>query len=96
MPMPQKHEAALFALALEKPADLRHGFLDAVCAGDPALRQRLDALLAAHERPEPRLAMQAEPVKTIKLKPAEAPDETAEQTLGRYKLLKQVRGVSIL
>jgi hypothetical protein len=30
----------LIALALEKPTDLRPAFLDAVCAGEPALRYR--------------------------------------------------------
>ena len=91
MPMPQKHEAALLALALEKPADLRHGFLDAVCAGDPALRQRIDALLAAHEQPETLLATQAEAARpTIKLDLADAPDEAIGQKIGRYKILERV------
>jgi len=89
--MPQKHEAALLALALEKPADLRHGFLDAVCAGDPALRQRIDALLAAHEQPETLLATQAEAARpTIKLDLADAPDEAIGQKIGRYKILERV------
>ena len=39
-------EEALFALALAKPAAKRPAFLDAVCEGDAALRQRLEALLA--------------------------------------------------
>jgi hypothetical protein len=34
---------------LEKPADKRAAFLDAMCESDLALRQRLEALLAAHE-----------------------------------------------
>ena len=42
-------EEALFALALEKPAEKRAAFLEVMCEGDAALRQRLDALLAAHE-----------------------------------------------
>ena len=40
----------LFELALEKPAGERAVFLDAVCEGDAALRQRIEALLAAHEQ----------------------------------------------
>ena len=52
MASPQKREEALFALALEKPLDKRRAFLDAVCDGDPALRQRLEALLAAHDAPD--------------------------------------------
>src|ERR1017187_886553 len=87
----QNREEALFALALEKPADKRAAFLDAVCEGDTALRQRLEALLAAHEQPETLLATQAEAARpTIKLDLADAPDEAVGQTLGRYKLLERV------
>jgi eukaryotic-like serine/threonine-protein kinase len=91
MPSPQEREAALFALAVEKPVAERAAFLHAVCGGDAALRQRLDALLAAHEQPDPALAavtVEARP--TIKLDLAEAPDEAVGQTLGRYKLLERV------
>ena len=45
-------EEALFALALAKPVEKRAAFLDAMCEGDAALRQRLEALLAAHEQPD--------------------------------------------
>ena len=80
-------EAALFALALEKLADNRPAFLDAVCEGDACLRQRLEALLAAHEQPETILATQAAALRpTIKLDLADAPDEAVGQTLGRYKI----------
>ncbi len=84
-------EEALFALALKKPADKRPAFLDAMCEGDAALRQRLDALLAAREQPETLLATQAEAARpTIKLDLDDAPDEAVGQTLGRYKLLERV------
>jgi tetratricopeptide (TPR) repeat protein/tRNA A-37 threonylcarbamoyl transferase component Bud32 len=44
-------EAALFAAALEKPTPAeRRAFLDRACAGDGALRRRLERLLAADER----------------------------------------------
>ncbi len=36
-------EEVLFALVLEKPADSRPAFLDAMCEEDTALRQRLPA-----------------------------------------------------
>ena len=52
IPSPQEREATLFALALEKPAAERASFLQTICGTDTALRQRLDALLAAHEQPE--------------------------------------------
>ena len=82
-------EEALFALALAKPAEKRPAFLDAVCDGDAALRQRLEALLAAHEQPATELAGDAEP--TVKAASEIEPlDEAVGQTLGRYKLLERV------
>src|SRR5262249_21517414 len=46
----------LFLAALEKPTPADRGaFLDDACAADPALRQRLDALVRAHDRPDPVL-----------------------------------------
>src|SRR6476469_6083571 len=45
------NEEALFHLACEKPPDERAAFLDEACAGDTALRERLEVLLAAHEHP---------------------------------------------
>ena len=91
MPSSQDHEAALFALAVRKPVSERESFLQAVCGSDKPLRQRLDALLSAHEQPETLLATQADTVRpTIKLDLADAPDEAVGQTLGRYKLLEQI------
>ena len=91
MPSAQEREATLFALAVEKPAGERAAFLQAVCGADQALRQRLEALLAAHEQPETVLATQTETARpTIKLDLADAPDEAVGQTLGRYKLLEQI------
>ena len=55
-PMNESREEALFAFALEKPADKRAAFLDGVCHGDPALRQRMEALLAAHDAEDSLLA----------------------------------------
>mgnify|MGYP003512900732 CR=1 FL=1 len=89
--MNPNREELLFQLALSKPAGKRAAWLDAECDGDAALRQRLEALLAAHEQPETLLAPQAESSRsTIKLDLADAPDEAVGQTLGRYKLLERV------
>ena len=69
-PMPGSHEReqAIFTLAVAKPAAERTAFLDRECAGDLDLRQRLEALLAAHERPDPLLDAQTNDAKpTIKL-----------------------------
>ena len=60
-------------------------------ASDPALRARLEALLAAHEQPDTLLGTQADTARpTIKLDLSDAPDEAVGQTLGRYKLLEQI------
>jgi serine/threonine protein kinase/WD40 repeat protein len=68
----------------------------APCHGDPALRQRLEALLAAHDRedsflePEPPKP-DIKPVNTIKLDVADdSADETVGLKVGRYKLLEKV------
>src|SRR5438034_2749621 len=92
MPSPQDREAALFALAIEKPAAERAGFLDAVCGADKSLRRRLEALLAAHEQPDGVLPTQAETVRLDReLEFAdEPPDEAVGQTIGRYKLLEKI------
>ena len=45
-------EESLFVAALEKPtAAERAVFLDQACAGDAALRRRVEQLLAAHGKP---------------------------------------------
>ena len=52
-----------------------------MCEGDAALRQRLEALLAAHEQPETLLATQAEAARpTIKLDLADPKGERSEAT----------------
>src|SRR4249919_2053901 len=45
------NEETLFHLAREKPPDQRAAFLDEACAGDTALRERVEILLTAHEHP---------------------------------------------
>ncbi|HEY1787611.1 MAG TPA: protein kinase, partial [Verrucomicrobiae bacterium] len=91
MPTPPNHEEALFALALTKPADKRPAFLDVVCDGDSVLRQRLEALLAAHDTPDELIPAHAPAAKaTVKLDLEEAPDESIGQKIGRYKILERV------
>ena len=89
--MNPNREEALFALALEKPASERSAFLKLICGDDNALRQRLEALLAAHDEPDELSSKDAPAVKaTIKLDLTEAPDEAVGQTLGRYKLMERL------
>ena len=95
MPSPQEREEALFraAVALD-PGAARRAFLDQACTGDTALRQRLEALLVAHEQPDELLRDAAgKPTVQATMKTglvADAPDEAVGQTLGRYKLLERV------
>jgi eukaryotic-like serine/threonine-protein kinase len=90
--MNPSREEALFVLALEKPPEKRGVFLDVMCDGDSALRQRLEALLAAHKQPATELALPAaEAAATVQATAvSEPPDEAVGQTLGRYKLLERV------
>ena len=91
MPSPQNREEALFQVAVQLTGAERAAFLNGACLGDPALRQRLEALLAAHDAPD-ELSPKDKPaaVATMKLEIADAPDEAVGQTLGRYKLLERV------
>ena len=93
--MNPNREELLFQLALMKSAGERAEFLDRECGDNKALRQRLEALLAAHdtggsflepESPKPA----GQPAKTLKIEFAEAPDETVGQKIGRYKILEKV------
>src|SRR5437867_8267940 len=90
--MPASHEQAIFTLAVAKPPAERAAFLQRECAGDAALRARLEALLAAHEQPNPLLATVSEANQpTVKAELAEDPlAEDVGQTIGRYKLLEKV------
>jgi serine/threonine protein kinase len=84
-------EELLFALALTKPAQDRAAWLDRECAGDPALRARLEALLAAHEQTCPALDNPPPAGRpTLKLDLTDAPDDAIGQRIGRYKLLEKV------
>ena len=81
----------LLALVLEKPADKRRAFLNAMCAGDDALRARLEAKLIAHEGTVAMPAAAAPKVKSaITFDLTDADDEAVGQTIGRFKLLEKL------
>ena len=93
-PTPQREEA-LFQAAVHLRGAARSTFLDGACQGEPAMRQRLETLLAAHDAGdsflEPKEQGSAtQPLKTIKLQIEDSPDEAVGQTLGRYKLLEKI------
>src|SRR5262245_7120609 len=82
-------EQSLFIEALERedPAE-RVAFLDGACAGDPALRQRIERLLQRHhqtgsflESPAPELAAIGD---------EQPPREGPGTVIGPYKLLEQI------
>jgi serine/threonine protein kinase/WD40 repeat protein len=89
-------EAALFEAAAQLVGAERAAFLNGACHGDPALRQRLEALLSAHDTKDSFLgpeapAPESEPVQTIKMDVADDPaDDAVGMTVGRYKLLEKV------
>ena len=89
--MNQSREELLFQLALTKAPAERSGWLDRECGSDKPLRQRLEALLVAHDQPDSLLTTQADAARpTLKVDLTDAPDEAVGQTLGRYKLLERV------
>jgi eukaryotic-like serine/threonine-protein kinase len=77
----------LFAAALEKhaPGD-RAAFLDQATADNPELRERLDALLAAHYDAGSFLQLPAEEATAVYATLTERPGSV----VGRYKLLEQI------
>ena len=83
---PETREEWIIRQARERPAAELAAFLDGACAGDVALRERMERLLAAHDQTsqatEPDAARS-----TLKLDIPDASDEAVGQTLGRYKLL---------
>jgi hypothetical protein len=85
-------EATVFEAAAGRSGQDRASFLDGACQGDPALRQRLDALLAAHEQTDDVLANSPAAVATTKKVEfvEETKDEVIGQKIGRYKLLERV------
>jgi eukaryotic-like serine/threonine-protein kinase len=89
MSEPPNPEVAVFAAALELPADQRGAYLDQACAGNADLRRQVEALLQDHEAagsffdklgPTPQAALREGAI------PAEKPGDR----IGRYKLLQQI------
>jgi serine/threonine protein kinase len=93
MSEPQNREEALFeAVRQFASAAERAAYLEGACAGDAALRQRLDSLLAAHD--QTANALDHPPVagpKTMLISTAMLPiTERPGQTIGRYKLREKI------
>ena len=92
MSEPHEHEIEVFNVALELPAGERAAYLEVACAGDPALRERVEALLVAADQTEellPKGHAAAEAIIKLDL-PAAPEDNVVGQLTGRYKLLEKV------
>ena len=89
MKPPEDNEIVLFREALQRAkGPEREAFLDQACAGEEALRGKLEALLQAHESPGPFLEPQATP--TADATVALAVEEGPGTVIGRYKILEQI------
>ena len=88
----QSREELILRQAQDRPTAERASFLDGACFGDAALRQRIEALLAAHDRSENSLPTQIEAEQPLIKRDYvdNRPDEAEGQTLGRYKLIEKI------
>src|ERR1700676_648420 len=99
------NDEIVFHQALERPALERAAFLDEACAGEDALRRRVEALLQAHDNPGSFLQAPAVNLpETTDSAPAAAaqvasepiagdepaPGEESGRVIGPYKLLQQI------
>jgi len=82
----------IFNAALAFSAAERAAYLAGACGANLPLRQRVEALLRAHEAAPGFLPEQAPPARpTVKLDGADsAPDDAVGMMVGRYKLLEKV------
>jgi tetratricopeptide (TPR) repeat protein len=88
MTEPSLPEESIFAQALDIPsAAERAAFLDRACAGNPAVRAEVEALLRAHERSGDLLDVPEGAAPTTTDRPA---GERPGAVLGRYKLLQEI------
>ena len=85
----QKNEKSIFKAAMElKTPPERIAYVEKVCASDPALKERISALLKAREQKGDFLeALLDEPLVSVNEQPLE---EKPGTVIGRYKLLEQI------
>src|SRR5690349_11372271 len=95
---PFEKEVAVFSAARRLPRVDRAAFLEEACAGDLALRQRIEVLLREGEAAEEFLQKPAPGAQRPEAVAAAstfivnltAPGEKAGDRIGRYKLLQQI------
>jgi serine/threonine protein kinase len=98
MSEPFEHELAVFSAVRRLPAGERKAYLDQTCAGDAALRQRIEELLRAGEDAEGFLRHPAPGAQRPEGAPgssrstlsSSAPGEKVCDRIGHYKLLQQI------
>src|SRR5262249_20931862 len=89
MSPPEQREEQVFEAVLKLPLDQRAVYLDNTCAGNPELRQRVEALLGALGRASDFLKEPAMPREgTMVVSPGQ-PARPGDK-IGRYKLLQQI------
>lgn len=86
----RQREESLFEAALELPRGQRGDFLNRACAGDAALRARIEALLAGHEQTDGVLDKANEAVLKAPPPRPSPPSENPGDRIGPYKLLQQI------
>src|SRR4051812_47478971 len=82
-----KNDVAVFTAALQLPAEQRSAYLEHACGGDGELRQKVEALLQAHEQVGDFLEQSAP---GPKLEARSFVGEKPGHQIGRYKLLQQI------
>ncbi|HEV7926951.1 MAG TPA: protein kinase, partial [Verrucomicrobiae bacterium] len=89
---PPDREVALFSAARRLPPNERAAFLDDACAGDAALRQRVEELLRAGEEAGAFLQKPAAnaPGRARTIRVTLPPVEKLGDRVGRYKILQQI------
>jgi serine/threonine protein kinase len=90
---PRQWEEAIFEAARHLPPVQRTNYLDKVCAGDVALRQKVEALLAASDDASKFLNKPAagrQGTMRIPMLPPTASGEHIGDVIGRYKLLEKI------
>ena len=87
---PRKSVGAIFDSAVELPQEQRAAFLDQACAGDEVLRQRVEALLRAHDLAGTFMDSAARTIKRETIRLDLPPTEKPGDKIGHYKLLQQI------
>src|SRR5208282_3534085 len=90
MSEPRKPVGAIFDAAIELPPAQRATWLQEACAGDETLRQRVEALLRAHELAGKFMDSPARILKPETIRLELPPSEKVGDKIGHYKLLQQI------